>query len=47
METIYGYEPWRLEKLRSLKKKYDPNGQFDYFNPITSEVTPSFYVQEL
>jgi hypothetical protein len=46
METIYGYEPWRLEKLRSLKKKYDPYGRFNYFNPITFEETPSFHVQE-
>ena len=23
-EMLYGYEPWRLEKLRGLKKKYDP-----------------------
>ncbi|KAF9728934.1 hypothetical protein PMIN06_010360 [Paraphaeosphaeria minitans] len=37
MEAVYGYEPWRLEKLRGLKKKYDPHGRFSYFNPITFE----------
>jgi hypothetical protein len=33
-EQWYGYEPWRLEKLRSLKALYDPNGAFNYYNPI-------------
>jgi len=35
MEQWYGYEPWRLAKLRALKKRYDPNGRFNYYNPIT------------
>ncbi|KAI8949277.1 FAD-binding domain-containing protein [Xylaria longipes] len=34
IESIYGYEPWRLEKLRGLKAKYDPNNRFRYFVPI-------------
>jgi hypothetical protein len=33
-EAMYGYEPWRLEKLLSLKKEYDPYGRFDFFAPI-------------
>ncbi|KAI1433774.1 FAD-binding domain-containing protein [Xylaria sp. CBS 124048] len=33
-ESMYGYEPWRLQKLRSLKALYDPNGRFSYYNPI-------------
>ena len=33
-EMLYGYEPWRLEKLRRLKKKYDPKGKFNFYNPI-------------
>ncbi|MCJ1377218.1 hypothetical protein MMC17_000310 [Xylographa soralifera] len=33
-EQIYGYEPWRLDKLRALKKEYDPHGRFNYYNPI-------------
>ncbi|GAP88217.1 putative FAD binding domain-containing protein [Rosellinia necatrix] len=31
-EEMYGYEPWRLEKLRGLKSKYDPHNQFRYYN---------------
>ncbi|KAJ4371725.1 hypothetical protein N0V86_008278 [Didymella sp. IMI 355093] len=35
MEELYGYEPWRLEKLRRLKKEYDPLGRFNFFAPIS------------
>ncbi|KAI4266485.1 MAG: hypothetical protein L6R38_008709 [Xanthoria sp. 2 TBL-2021] len=35
LEQLYGYESWRLEKLRRLKRKWDPNGSFRFFNPIT------------
>lgn len=34
VEEMYGYEAWRIEKLRSLKRKYDPRGQFNFFAPI-------------
>ncbi|KAF2644249.1 FAD-binding domain-containing protein [Massarina eburnea CBS 473.64] len=34
LESIYGYEPWRLQKLRGLKAKYDPGNAFRYYNPI-------------
>ncbi|KAL8934515.1 MAG: hypothetical protein Q9216_005873 [Gyalolechia sp. 2 TL-2023] len=34
LEEIYGYEPWRLEKLRRLKRTWDPDGKFRFFNPI-------------
>ncbi|KAI1278199.1 hypothetical protein F5Y07DRAFT_361047 [Xylaria sp. FL0933] len=34
LEMIYGYEPWRLQRLRSLKAKYDPNNRFRWYNPI-------------
>lgn len=33
-EELYGYEPWRLERLRSLKSEYDPHGKFNFFAPI-------------
>ncbi|APA15090.1 hypothetical protein sscle_14g098600 [Sclerotinia sclerotiorum 1980 UF-70] len=33
-EALYGYEPWRLERLRKLKKEYDPLGRFNFFGPI-------------
>lgn len=35
LESMYGYEPWRLERLRALKAKYDPKNRFGYYNPIT------------
>ncbi|KAF1937819.1 FAD-dependent oxygenase [Clathrospora elynae] len=34
VQDIYGHEPWRLEKLRGLKRKYDPANTFRYFAPI-------------
>ncbi|KAI1426171.1 hypothetical protein F5Y12DRAFT_794651 [Xylaria sp. FL1777] len=34
LESIYGYEPWRLEKLRALKATYDPENKFRYYNGI-------------
>lgn len=33
-KTTFGYEPWRQEKLRSLKAKYDPKGRFNFYAPI-------------
>lgn len=33
-EAIYGYEPWRLQRLRALKKRYDPHGFFNGFHPV-------------
>ncbi|KAH8700706.1 putative FAD-dependent oxygenase, partial [Talaromyces proteolyticus] len=30
-ENWYGFEPWRLQKLEALKKKYDPEGKFNYY----------------
>ncbi|KAL3478660.1 hypothetical protein BJX99DRAFT_224109 [Aspergillus californicus] len=30
----YGYEPWRLEKLQELKRKYDPDAKFSYYAPV-------------
>ncbi|KAM7192092.1 hypothetical protein V8F33_008517 [Rhypophila sp. PSN 637] len=34
IQEVYGYEPWRINRLKALKKKYDPKGQFSFFNPI-------------
>ncbi|KAL4938555.1 hypothetical protein BDV06DRAFT_225881 [Aspergillus oleicola] len=34
LESMYGYEPWRLERLRELKARYDPRERFSVFNPI-------------
>ncbi|TLD22417.1 hypothetical protein PspLS_08029 [Pyricularia sp. CBS 133598] len=34
LEQLYGYEPWRLERLRDMKAVYDPHNRFRYYNPI-------------
>ncbi|KAI4092488.1 MAG: hypothetical protein L6R37_007565 [Teloschistes peruensis] len=34
VEQIYGYEDSRLQRLLALKRQYDPQGKFDFFNPI-------------
>ncbi|KAL8988152.1 MAG: hypothetical protein Q9177_002732 [Variospora cf. flavescens] len=36
VEAIYGYESWRLERLRGLKGKYDPSNRFRFYNPIVA-----------
>lgn len=33
-EAVFGYEPWRLQRLRDLKKAYDPLGRFNFYEPI-------------
>lgn len=33
-EALYGYEPWRLERLRKLKKQYDPDNVFRWYQPL-------------
>ncbi|KAI1734122.1 hypothetical protein F4680DRAFT_454307 [Xylaria scruposa] len=39
LDSIYGYEPWRLERLRSLKDTYDPENRFRFYVPIVSYST--------
>ena len=34
LEQKYGHEPWRLQRLRSLKAEYDPDNRFRFYNPI-------------
>ncbi|KAG9234591.1 hypothetical protein BJ875DRAFT_509324 [Amylocarpus encephaloides] len=34
LEQKYGHEPWRLQRLRHLKAKYDPHNRFRFYNPI-------------
>ncbi|KAK3307255.1 uncharacterized protein B0T15DRAFT_529749 [Chaetomium strumarium] len=34
LEAMYGYEPWRLDRLRRLKAKYDPHGHFNHYNSV-------------
>ncbi|KAL7755588.1 hypothetical protein ACKLNR_014686 [Fusarium oxysporum f. sp. zingiberi] len=33
-ESMYGYESWRLERLRALKGYYDPKERFRFYNQI-------------
>lgn len=33
-EAIYGWEPWRLEKLRGLKQKWDPENRMRWYAPF-------------
>jgi hypothetical protein len=34
LQEVYGYEQWRLDKLKTLKKAYDPKNAFGYYVPI-------------
>ncbi|KAB5582982.1 hypothetical protein GE09DRAFT_1181872 [Coniochaeta sp. 2T2.1] len=34
LEAVYGWEEWRLERLRRLKKKWDPDNRMRYYVPI-------------
>ena len=33
-QMMYGYEGWRQERLKQLKRKYDPKGRFSFYAPI-------------
>lgn len=37
LESIYGYDSWRLDRLRSLKAAYDPENRFRFYVPIVSK----------
>ncbi len=34
LEEVYGWEEWRLEKLRKLKARWDPENRMRYYVPI-------------
>ncbi|KAM0717478.1 hypothetical protein Q7P37_007330 [Cladosporium fusiforme] len=34
LEAMYGYEKWRVERLRGLKREWDPMGRFGWYAPI-------------
>ncbi|OHE99041.1 hypothetical protein CORC01_05731 [Colletotrichum orchidophilum] len=34
LEAIYGWDEWRLERLRGLKAKWDPQNRMRFYNPI-------------
>ncbi|KAK4031275.1 6-hydroxy-D-nicotine oxidase [Parachaetomium inaequale] len=46
LQAIYGYEPWRLQRLRALKRKYDPNNRFKFFAPILRGVIDGIMATE-
>lgn len=33
-KSWYGYESWRQDRLKTLKKKYDPENKFGFYAPI-------------
>lgn len=37
LHAIYGWEDWRLERLRDLKAKWDPENKMRYYVPIIRE----------
>ncbi|KAL9082956.1 MAG: hypothetical protein Q9165_008719 [Trypethelium subeluteriae] len=37
LEQHYGHESWRIERLRGLKARYDPDNRFRYYIPIIDE----------
>jgi hypothetical protein len=34
LEELYGFEMWRLEKLKKLKGVYDPENRLRFYAPI-------------
>jgi len=34
LAELYGDEPWRVQRLRGLKQKYDPGNRFGFYAPI-------------
>lgn len=38
LEALYGYEEWRLRRLRKLKAEYDPDNRFGYYAPIVPQL---------
>lgn len=35
LEELYGHDAWRLQKLRDLKKVYDPDARLKFYAPIS------------
>ncbi len=34
LEAVYGWDKWRLEKLRQLKRQWDPKNKMKYYVPF-------------
>lgn len=39
LSALYGYEPWRHQRLSALKAKYDPRGHFNGFHAVPADVS--------
>jgi hypothetical protein len=39
LESIYGYRGWRLAKLKTLKKQFDPQNAFRWYAPIVQNAS--------
>lgn len=38
LSAIYGYQEWRHQRLTNLKNTYDPQGFFDGYHPVPSDL---------
>lgn len=34
LEEMYGFEEWRVERLRGLKREWDPEGRFNFYTAV-------------
>jgi len=34
LQEVYGFESWRQNRLKDLKREYDPHGKFNFYMPI-------------
>ena len=39
LEVVYRHKPWRLQRLRDLKAKYNLRDVFNFYEPIDYKVT--------
>lgn len=37
VESLYGHDLWRLEKLRRLKDEYDPENYWRFYQPLVKQ----------
>ncbi|KAI8634689.1 FAD-binding domain-containing protein [Xylariaceae sp. FL1651] len=44
LREVYGWEDWRLQKLRELKAQWDPENKMKYYMPIVGEANAKLYM---